>query len=396
MEFRQKCIVRRTSLIVGTSLVLIATLRGSYAGDWSLESKSSEIADFSDNYALKQKSDGYVFGSTTALNADAIYKGHDFRFDAVGDISYRRFFGTGSQSISDVLSPRLQTKFNKRSKISSFDFSADFARTDASAVDVLDAIIITNKTYRDTITASAAYSAAFGPRNTFGVNASLQNVMFENNADNLTPSIYGIVGTFASRRLTKLTNAKLSNNASWLVLDDAAKTERKTLTTRVDFDSQVSQRLKFGVGGGVRVTFSRQSEGIPPFVSPRNATALGWVGDIRMDYAYKLGAISAFASQSTEPSALGDLQTRYTFGLSASRKLTDASDFVIVMQYRIADVTPDETQTVVSIAPSFSHRFSKDWNLQTGYRFTQVKGNSGIARSNNLFLSVTKSLTLSP
>jgi hypothetical protein len=368
----------------------------SNAGDWSLRAKTTERVDLNDNYGLKSDFEGYVFGSRTSLNADAAYQGHDYRFDLIGDLSYQRNFGAAADSTRDVLSPRIATKFNKKGKISSFDFSASLARSEADSIDELEGIVLKKKTYRDAINISSAYSYNLGPRTSIGTQFSIQNILFEDNADNLVPSIYVGVGVFATHRLTKRTNIKASTNLSLLDLDNPTNTQRRTVTPRIDVDSQLSPRLKVAVGGGPRLTLTTQDSIFAPSGEPDTSTELGWAGDFRMDYIYKLGAISAFASQAAEPSTFGDLQSRYTMGVSASRKINDVSELGFSMQYRLAEVGPDSTKTVVVISPTYSRRLVDDWSLQTGYRFTFVKDIEGSKQANNVFIAISKSLTVIP
>ena len=396
MATRQSQLRCRAAFFAALLLLVSLWPESSLAGDWRLEAKATEKVDFNDNYGLKGDPEGVVIGSTTSLNTNAIYKGHDYRFDLVGDLSYRDYFGPGADDISSILNPRIETKFSKTGKTAAFDFAASFARTEASSVDDLEPIIIPIKTYRDALNVSSSYRHSFGPRSTAGVTASFQKVMFEDSGANLTPSMSSSLGLFWSERLTKRTTLTANTSASWLVLDDLANTNRETLLGRLSVSSQLSPRLRFQAGAGVQVIFSQLDAIIPPIDEPVDTAKLGWSGDFRLDYTYKLGTISAFATHATEPATLGDLQRRYTFGLFASRKINEISGLNLSLQYRIAEIGPDENQHVLTLSPTYALQLTDDWSMQTGYKFTYVSDDAGDAKSNNLFLSVSKALTISP
>jgi hypothetical protein len=368
----------------------------SFAGDWLLENKVTEKSDFNDNVGLQHNPDGFVLGSLTSLSTDAIYSGHDFRFDLIGDVSYRHYFGPAADDFSDVLSPKISTKFNKRDKTSSFDFAASISRTEASAVEDLELIQIPIETYRDTLSANTSFTQTLGPRNSVGLRASLQNVVFEKTVASLTPSTFGSAGLFWTEKLTKRTDLMLSTDASWLVLDDRANTNRETVAAQLALTSQLSPRLKFHAGIGPKVTFSQFDDIVFPINGRQNTEEFGWIGDLRADYTYKLGTVSVFASRAVEPSSRGDLQSRSTFGLLTSHKINEVSDFNFSMQYRLAETGTSEAQSVLIISPTYSRKLTDEWSMQTGYQFTYANDDAADAKSNNLFVSVSKALVISP
>jgi hypothetical protein len=384
--------------ILLTVAILSAALNAetSLAGDWQLDGKVSEKVELVDNYNLKADLEGFVFGSLTNLNLDAIYKGHDFRFDLIGDLSYRHFLGPGSDDISNAVATKIETKFNKTGKTSSFDFTAGLSRTEASSFDDLERVLVPVETYRNALNVSASFKQSFGPRSTAGLTASLQKVMFEDSGVSLSPSVYSSLGLFWNERLTKRTTLSANTVASWLAIDDASNTSRETLLGRLSLTSQVSPRLKVTLVAGAQMTFSHFDDVIFPFDNPIDTARPGWVGEARLDYTYKHGSISAFASRATEVAALGDLQGRSTFGLLASRKINELSEFTFSVQYRIAETGIEGNQHVLSISPVYSRKLTDEWGMQTGYKFTYVNDAAFDAKSNTIFVSISKAFVLSP
>jgi hypothetical protein len=366
------------------------------AGDWSLETKVSERLDYYDNYRLLEESDGFIIGTTSTLGANAIYKGDDYRFDLLGNLSYRHHFGPGSEEDPDRFSPRIQTKFSKKGKSSAFDFSASFAREEVSTIDVLERLNVTTDTYRDTFGANAAWSKALDLRTSVGLSASIQRIIYEDDVSSLTPSTSADIGAFWSKRLTKRTDFKTSASVSFLSLENDEKTDREIVRLRADLSTQLTSTLKFRIGGGPRVVFSQRDDLLSVKGDRLESTDLGWNGDVGLDYAYKLGTISASISSATEPSTAGDLQNRITFGIQATRKLNNVSQAALSVQYRIAELDSSETQNVLSISPTLTYQLTDEWNLQAGYRFTFVDDSDGDAYGNNVFLTLSRAWMPAP
>lgn len=380
-----------------TTLALLSVfMSNSSAGDWSVKAKTTEKVFIYDNYLLLQEANDVVVGSLATVGADATYLGHDYRFDILGDVSFKDVFGSGSGDLPHTISPRLQTRFKKKGKTTSLDLNASFAREEVSMVDELDPALGDLSTYRDTTSASAAYSTALDLRNTLGASAGLQKVWFEDRNSQLTPSLMAEVGAYWSHRLTKRTDISTSVSASWLSLDNIESTDRKMVRLRTDLVTQLTPALKLKIGAGARLVSSQERD--PSFLGGSDSSIenFGWIGDVGLDYQFKTGSVSAFASKSTSIAAGGDLQDRWTLGLLGTKRINELSELGLSLQYRLADTDLSGSSHVLALSPTYTYKLTDEWKLQAGYRFVYVRDESGKDHSNSVFVALSREWTPLP
>jgi hypothetical protein len=388
-------------IAVGGALiaVLVAAVHPALAGDWSLESTISQKTDIDDNYRLQRDSDGFAIGSRTNLNLDLIRKSNIDRFDLIGDFSYLNYFGPGEQDGDGSFVPRLQAKYNRKTKVTNLDFNALYSRDVVSQFDVLDPGVPGQQdAIRTTLAASGSISHALNVRNTVGLSSSFQDISFDDPAASGTPSSSIDTYVYWTHRLTKRTDFTATAGVGFLMLDDDLDTERMTSRIRGDVTSQISKKWKLKAGGGVRTVRSSTEVPFIPDSGRDISIDTGWIGDLSLEYAYKRGTLAFFASRSLDPGTLGDLQQRTSFGFNAVRKIDDVSELSLSALYRITDGASADGESLSGfvISPSYRRRLTDEWTLQTGYRFVWSELSEGDAISNSVYLTFSRSWVLMP
>ena len=366
------------------------------AGDWSLDARSTSKGDLYDNYYLKPNPDGFVFGSSSNINVDLIHKSAIDRFDLIGDLGYQSYLGTLQPNTMNRLTPNISAKYHLIGKTDSLDLSAGYTFGDVSAVDPLDPVALNKTLTRHFLSASGGYNRTLSPLVSVGVLASLQDVIYSDTSTGAKPSFTSNLSTFLNYKLTKTTDLKTTVGGQWQSINDAQNSLNSSYWIRADISSQLQKNLKFSLGGGPRVSVNAFDDLILLSHPRISSTSLGWVADASLSYAMKSGSISATVSRSVDPDVLGNLQSRDNFVISASQLINEESEFDVSAQYRVSTSTVGVDQKTFLFSPVYRYQLARDWSLAAGYTFTWTDGNAGSARSDDIFLSVSRSFNLSP
>jgi hypothetical protein len=389
--------VLRACLISGCALLCLGSgVSNVQAGDWSLEAKTTSKIDLNDNYYLLPVTDGFVFGSYSNVNVDLIHKSAIDRFDLIGDLGYQSYLGNVRANSQNRFLPRIAAKYHLSGKTDSIDLGAGYSFSDLNTIDPLDPIGLTRNLTRHTISANAAYSKTLSPRLSVGTSASLSDVIFSDVGVGANPYIATNLSSFLKYRLTKTTDFTTTLGGQWQSVDDVQNTLNTSYFLRGDISSQLERNLNVSIGGGPRFGVNYLDDVLMP-LNPRISTStLGWLADAKLNYKYKEGSITAGVSHSVDPDVLGNLQVRDSFSLAASQVINDDSEFDVSAQYRVSTNTVGLGQRTFVFAPVYKHRLAREWSMAAGYTFTWTDGGAGSGRSDDLFLSLSRSFVVNP
>jgi hypothetical protein len=366
------------------------------AGDWSLEAKTTSKTDLNDNYYLLPASDGLVFGNFSNLSVDLIHKSAIDRFDLMGDLGYQNYFGAVHPSSQNRFLPRIAAKYHLSGKTDTIDLGAGYSFSDLNTIDPLDPIGLNRNITRHTISANASYSKTLTPTLTIGTSASLQDVIFSDVGVGANPYTSASLSSVLKYRLTKTTDFTTSLGGQWQSIDDAQNSLNSSYFLRSDLTSQLQNNLSISIGGGPRFGINYFDNVLVPLNPRMSSSSLGWLADAKLNYKFKEGSIAATVSRSVDPDVLGNLQSRNTFSLSASQAINEDSSFDVSAQYRISSNIAAVDQKTFVFAPVYRYRLAREWSMAAGYTFTWTDGGAGAARSDDVFLSVSRSFVVNP
>jgi hypothetical protein len=387
----------KACLVSGSVLFcLFSDNGGVQAGDWSIEAKSTSKIDLNDNYYLLPATDGFVFGSYSNVGVDIIHKSAIDRFDLIGDLGYQTYLGTVHTNTQNRLFPRISAKYHLDGKTDSIDLGAGYSFSDLNALDSIDTIGISRDLTRHAFSANAAYSKTLTPRLSLGSSVSIQDIVFSGPGVGVNPYTTTNLSSFFKYRLTKTTDFTTTFGGQWQSVDDAQNTLNSAYFFRSDLSSQLEKNLSVSIGGGPRFGVNYFDNLLIP-LNPRISTStLGWLADAKLNYKYKLGSITAAVSHSVDPDVLGNLQSRDTFSLAASHAINEDSAFDVSAQYRFSTDSMAVGQHSFVFAPVYRHRLAREWSMAAGYTFTWTDSVAGSARSDDLFLSLSKNFVVMP
>ena len=365
------------------------------AGDWSVESRISEKGDFNDNFGMDPVSEGVVFGSITDVYGDFIYLTHDSRFDLIGDIVARKYWGPGDSGIIDGFRPTFETKYHKSGKLTSFDFGAKYAEQDVSSNDALDISSGTASTTKRVYSANFGIGRTLGRRDTlYFANSAVRTVFDGDGTDNLSLDS----SLSWTRRLTKRLDRKFTAGVNHLSLEDLPNTEKYVYRARVDFTADVSKRLEVHAGGGVNLVNIHKTD----LGRPRDSSFdLGYLADAGFAYQLKTTRISGSATYGLNQGTLGDLQNQANASLSVSEQINDRTTLALTATAQMfsaagATGTGGAKTYGFNISPTYKVLLTDEWDLLAGYKWSLKDSDLGTARSNDVFLQLTRNFTALP
>lgn len=373
------------------ALMSISAAPSAWAGDWSLQSRISEKADFNDNYGLNVDSSGNVYGSVTDVYGDLIYLTHDSRFDLIGDIVARKYWGPGDEDILDGFLPRIESKYHEDAKRMSFDVDAYYAQQEVSAANALDVASGTSPSTKRNFGGSFGIGRKLGPRDSlYWANTVARTAYDGEGIDNrsLDSSLSW------THRLTKLVDRKLTIGANALNYDAPDNPDKKVYRGRVDFTATLSPRLLAYVGGGVNLTKTDVAN---------SKLEYGLLADAGFTYNLKTTTISGSANYGQSQGTFGELQTQASLGLSVSEKINDRSTLSVGVAAQMVKGDSGGTGSTasgdtfgVSISPAYKYLLTDEWDLQAGYNWRLKDSDEGTAQSNEVFLQLTRNFTAIP
>ena len=383
-------------------MTVLMAANAAVAGDWSLESVISEKLDFNDNYGLDPESPGFVLGSVTNVTGDLIYLTPDSRFDLIGNLVGRYYTGPGDGSISDVILPRLEAKYNKHGKRTDIDLNAYYALQRFTANEALDVNSTSGETIQHVVRANASVMRKLDNRNSLTFTNSAVRTIYDGvGTDNLSLDS----GLAWNRRLTKRTDGTLSFGANWLALENDTDTDKFVYRANASVSTQLSSRSVFYVGAGVNFVDTHKTD---PGASRQSDLTNGFTGNIGWDYQLKTTKISLSADYGLQQGTLGDLQNRANARASIDHQINELSSVSLAITGQfIQSESPQETDLAgtgsgggsilgFNVSPSYRRVLTDEWSMSAGYKFSLKDTNEGIGVSNNVFVSLTKDFVVIP
>ena len=168
-------------------------------------------------------------------------------------------------------------------------------------------------------------------------------------------------------------------------------------------DTQLTERLKLMARAGVGVVNTTGH-------SQSSDTSADFVANGQLTYLLKNTTLSALASHDLVPSSLGQIQENTTVGLTVAHQINEWSSMLLSGLYlnqlpSTSGVQSNNNRQAVVLSVGYERNLIRDWDLQLTYNFTQQDNEEGFfgsfndagsAKSNAVFLTVTRNLTLLP
>jgi hypothetical protein len=375
------------------------------AVDLRVRTELGQTLEINDNRNLSNPSLGFTYAPVSSLLLDVLARTPTMRFEASGNLNYRTYFGPGAVNTLNGLDKDAQARITKTTKLTTYDIGASYSQRDATSAQLDDTGFATVSGDIITYALNGGLRHQFGPRDTFAFSARGSSVSFSSP----TQSPYD---DFTSTAIwTRRANRALDLNA--LVnyyLQDRATSDITIWKATGGVNARLSPRLTLvGSAGAAFLNAVASSGAIPlPLGSSSSGSAVGWIGDILVSYRLRITTrVSVAAARSIAPDSLGNIQSRDTINAVWTEEVNRRSALTFATGLSRSGGgggggggigSSSGTSEFFNASASYAYRLTPEIYSNIAYRYAQRSGggSSGTARSNSIFMSLRRSVTIVP
>jgi len=387
------------------------------AADWSIKTTQSETVELNSNQFLATIPAG-TLGSYTTLSANAEARTPDSKFDFDGDGTYKKYWGPGTENVSQSESTNWGFKAHYETdgkNNSDKEFVEAIWRQTSTALALLNDLGISTNVNGalDRLTATGGMDRSLSALDSVSLLATSTRSSYEPSSGG-TPFTDTLGRGTWRHSLSSITALTASSEGELLSYDNAFSTDVAILRDQVGVEAALSSLLSFRGEAGAVYLITKNGvgsvvNGLPSVVS---STGHDWIGDAVLTYKmFKDTTLTLNASQSIGPSIVGSLFKRDTISLGLAYTINDHStlSFSANGNRQIATSTSDSASASIS----YDYKITQEWDAQLTYRYQHrfagsgtatidpitntptVSGNSA-ADSHSLMVVVSHSYTLLP
>lgn len=354
------------------------------AADWSLKFGASESLSLNDNIDLTETERDAALATSTSINFDLLAKARTYELEFSPVLGLSRTFFTQTPDDWSHL-PSATLAYRKFTKLTDYDLSASFARTEASSDELLDGIISTNEGDQLTYTVGATATHRVNRRNTLIWANTASLVDFTIPSDDLVPYVdFNSTGTWR-RQLTERADADLSAGVEYYDPDSDVDSAAIAYRSGVGLNARLSGRLSVNGRVGI-VAWDPEDSGL----------TLGPTFNVAAAYKLKETSYALSAGLDLSPDKDGELHNALSSSVSVSHQVNDLLNLgaAATYAYQFPDGEPDAS--VFTISPSLNYRLSEDWTSGLSYKYVQSDDAGILAHSNAVTLTLSYGTVLLP
>lgn len=391
------------------------------AAEWTLAADVDQRFEAHSNFGLAEDSEGAVVGSTTSIGLRLTGATKRTQWNVNTGARLSVFGGKGDDTGLDRSDPRLSAGVVHRGKDYTANAAFNFLRTSVAfaqfglaplpegavplpggvvllpdgSISLIEefATISDEDATLNRFNARGGATYSLDPRNRVSASAFGSLTRYSGDSGELVPNTTYGADLAWERDLTRRTEAALRVGVQRFTADDVTDTVSRTFTATAGFDTELTPRLSFGLDAGLSlVDFSQDPPG-------SDDTSVQFAGGLRVNWALADTRFSLTASQSVEPSSLGELQSRSTVGLSVAHSINERSDLALISSFSRqvsagGDAGLDEARNLFVLGPTYGIDLTSRWRLSMGYQFRLSDQEAGLATSHNVFLGLSRSFDL--
>ena len=394
------------------------------AWDWSLSSTLSQTFELNDNQFMRNMLAGGTLGSYSTVSANAVALTPTSRLTVDGDVGYRKYWGPGTEGISQTESDWVginshYVTWGKNPDDQMF-LDGSFRRSSTILGVLGDLGLLTNvhgDINRTSLQGGVQRSLSALDTISFSAGSALTTY---DPANSGTQFVDSTATTSWRHRVDPLTTVSLTSQLEWLNYDTTPVANLLLWQNTAGFETTLSPVLSYGVNGGViysnaEIGSLSASPFVPPaFLAPvfASGSAVGFVADAHAIWRIlKNTTLNLAAGQTIAPSITGAL-TKRAFLHAGVTQLINARSSISVAGDISRQTSSGSTNDFLSGTVSYSYQLAREWNGSLTYRYlhrTATSGNFlldpvtglptstvGPASSNSLMMTVAKTTTIIP
>ena len=370
------------------------------AGDWSAKARFSQSLEADDNRAFSVNPAGETYESVSRLMLSSVARLPGLRFEADADVSYRGLWGPGADANNTPMDNGVRLRAEKADSLTKYYLLGSWRRQDAIAAQVADDGLILAKGDISTYMLDAGLARQV--TRVDGITWSIRGTAVDFTSPTPSASSYvDLTATTAwTRRLNPTTDFITSLQFEWLTRDSPTSTQTLFGRATVGLNSKLSKHLELSGAMGVGVVRT-ELDGVPSPGGPQaSGTDANWLADVKFVYRPAISTeVWLLASQSMSPSAVGEVQSRTTVGTGIRHTINHSSYVVAAGAYNYQtslDSLAYDRADYWRGSVTYGYRLTPEWQAQLAYRYAERIDDTGVARSNSVFLSAVYDTVIMP
>jgi hypothetical protein len=384
----------------------------------------SQTFEANDNQFMRNMLAGGTLGSYTTVTANAVALTPTSRLTIDSDVGYRKYWGPGTDGISQTESDWVGIKSHYETWGKNHDdqefFDGSFRRSSTLVAVLGDLGLLTNvHGDLDQTSLRGGFQRSLSALDTITFSAGSTLTSYD-------PSSAGtqFTDTIATaswrHRVDPLTTVSLTSEVEWLNYETTPVANLYLVRNNAGFETSLSPVLSYGASAGVVYTDSAIGTLTSPvfptaFQTPAFAggSSASLIADAHAIYRIlKNTTLNLTAGQTVAPSITGALTKRATLHAGVTQSINARSSIAVA-----ADVSRQTvlgaTNDFLSGSISYSYQIAREWNTSLTYRYlhrTATAGGNvlldpitglptssiGPASSNSLMVTVAKTTTIIP
>jgi hypothetical protein len=294
--------------------------------DWNIKSSLSENLEFNDNRRMLANPAGNSYNSVSSLlfNATALTPTSSAAF--IGNLKYLTFAGPGEADSRNTLDKYVTTRFEKKEKRTSYNFSASYHESDASTVQLEETGFATLRGSVIVTTVGGGLKHELGPRDTIAWSTNYSSVNFTEN--NGTPSDSLTSTLDWTHRVSPITVLTPSLQYQRTNYSNASQTDVTFWRAMMGMNTELTKRLSFqAAGGGILLDGERNIVGgNATSGAQESGSHLGWVANVQLIYKLLQNVrVSVAAARSVAPTTFGEFTRTDSLNLALNYDINQVS-----------------------------------------------------------------------
>lgn len=357
------------------------------AWDWSLDSTASETLELNDNQFMRNMLAGGTLGSYTTVTANALARTETSRLTIDADVGYRKYWGPGTEGISQTESNSLGVNAhyvtwgkNPDDK----DWLDGSFRQSSTLVAVLGDLGLATTAHGnvDRTMVGGGIQRSLSALDLVSLSATSTLTTYDPASSGTQFSDSSVTGTWR-HQISPLTTVSATSQFEWLSYDTTPHNDIMILRNTAGFETSVSRLLSYGANVGVIYSDSEGGASSPLGPSPLATTSVtggstvGFIGDAHAIYRIlKNTTLNLLASQSVAPSIIGTLTKRSTLHAGLTQIINDYSSVSVAGDIS-QQTSSGTTNDFLSGSVTYNYNLARDWNASLTYRYLHRTATTG-------------------
>ena len=380
--------------ILAASLFLSLAPSCAFAVDWSVKSTVSETVELNDNQFMKTMLAGGTLGSYTTINADAEAKTPTSRFNFDSDVTYRKYWGPGTDGVrmTEFLSDGFKARYETTGKDpNDKNYLEAQLRQSSTALALLSDLGVQTSVpgTLDVSTVRGGIERAITHQDFVTLSARSTYTNSDPPGGTTTFTDSDALGTWR-HRINSTVALMASSELEWLSFNNSTNTNIMILREMAGLDATLSPVLSFrGTAGDVYIKTDQSNSTISPTAIPlSSASVTDFITDMLLTYKmFKDTTLTLSGTQSVGPSVVGSLTKRISIRAGLFYTINGHSS--LALSADASRLVTSSSTDFYSASVGYNYQLAREWNASVTYRFLHRAASSSSSSGSSIFDPIT-------